>query len=106
VNVTQSTQTFTAVFKVAPIPPAPQELVFELHPNPSSQLFLVSNNSAEAASECHLIVSDIHGRVIKAVELPNDTTYELDLLQERSGIYWIEIYQGNQRIQVMKALKI
>lgn len=106
VNVTQSTQTFTAVFKVAPIPPAPQELVFELHPNPSSQLFLVSNNSAEAASECRLIVSDIHGRLIKAIALPNETSYELDLLQERSGIYWIEIYQGNQRIQVLKALKI
>jgi hypothetical protein len=106
VNVTQNTQTFTAVFKVAPIPPAPQELVFELHPNPSSHLFLLSNNSAEAASKCKLIVSDLHGRVIKAIELSNETSYELDLLQERSGIYWIEIYQGNQRIQVLKALKI
>ena len=49
---------------------------------------------------------DLHGRVIKAIELTNETSYELDLLQERSGIYWIEIYQGNQRIQVLKALKI
>lgn len=106
VNVTQSTQTFTAVFKVAPIPPAPQELVFELHPNPSSHLFILSNNSAEAANKCKLIVRDLHGRVIKAIELTNETSYELDLLQERSGIYWIEIYQGNQRIQVLKALKI
>lgn len=106
VNLTQSTQTFTAVFTAIPIPPAPQDLVFNLHPNPSSQLFLVSNNSAQAASECRLIVRDLHGRVIKTIELPNETSYELDLLQERAGIYWIEIYNGDQRIQVLKALKI
>ena len=51
-------------------------------------------------------MSDVRGRVIKTIELPNETSYELDLLQERAGIYWIEIYNGDQRIQVLKALKI
>lgn len=106
VNVTANTQTFTAVFTVAPIPPAPQDLVFQLQPNPSSHLFVVSNNSAAAASECRLLVRDLHGRVIKTIDLPNQATYELDLLEERASLYWIEIYKGEQRIQVLKALKI
>ena len=66
----------------------------------------MSNNSAAAASECHLLVRDLHGRVIKTIDLPNQATYELDLIEERASLYWIEIYKGEQRIQVLKALKI
>jgi len=106
VNVTANSQTFTAVFAVALVPPAPQELVFQLQPNPSSHIFTVSNNSAEAASECRLFVRDLHGRIIKTIDLPNQSTYELDLLEERASVYWIEIHKGGQRIQVLKALKI
>ncbi|MFM8596446.1 MAG: CotH kinase family protein [Flavobacteriales bacterium] len=106
VNVTDNTQTFTAVFKVVPLPPAPQDLVFQLQPNPSNHLFVLANNAAEAASQCTLVVRDIHGRDIRKIKLPNQSNYELDLLEERAGIYWIEIYKDNQRFQVLKALKI
>jgi hypothetical protein len=105
VNVTQSTQTFTAVFKVVPLPPDGPDIHFSVQPNPSNGLFTIISNNKTIAKTCKFEVFDMQGRLLHKglVSENNETT--LDLTAQRAGIYWISIYKGDERIDNLKILK-
>ena len=105
VFVTQNTQTFTAVFKVAPLPPDGPDIHFSVQPNPSNGLFSIMSDNKTIAKACKFEVFDLQGRLIQKgpVSESNETT--LDLAAQRAGIYWISIYKGDERIENLKILK-
>jgi hypothetical protein len=105
VNVTQNSQTFTAVFKVVPLPPDGPDIHFTVQPNPSNGLFSIMSDNKTIAKACKFEVFDLQGRLIQKglVSESNETT--LDLTAQRAGIYWISIYKGDERIENLKILK-
>lgn len=105
VYVTQNTQTFTAVFKVVPLPPDGPDIHFSVQPNPSNGLFSIMSDNKTIAKACTFEVFDLQGRLIQKglVSESNETT--LDLSTQRAGIYWISIYKGEERLDNLKILK-
>ena len=105
VYVTQKTQTFTAVFKVVPLPPDGPDIHFSVQPNPSNGLFSIMSDNKTIAKACTFEVFDLQGRLIQKglVSESNETT--LDLSTQRAGIYWISIYKGEERLDNLKILK-
>jgi hypothetical protein len=105
VFVTQSSQTFTAVFKVVPLPPDPPYIEFSVQPNPSNGLFSVWSTNKELAKDCQYFIYDLQGRVIQ--KGPISDTYEtiLDLTVQRAAVYWLTIYKGEDKLQTLELLK-
>ena len=105
VFVTQNTQTFTAVFKVVPLPPDPPYIAFSVQPNPSNGLFSIFSSNKDLAKGCQYFVYDLQGRVIQ--EGPISDTYEtlLDLTAKGAAVYWLSIYQGDNKLQTLELLK-
>lgn len=105
VNVSQNTQTFTAVFKLAPPPADGPGINFNIQPNPSNGLFSIVNNNKIIAKTCRFEVFDLQGRsALKGLVLESDQT-TLDLSAQQSGIYWIRIYKGDENLENLKILK-
>jgi hypothetical protein len=105
VFVTQTNQTFTAVFKVVPLPPDPPYIEFSVQPNPSNGLFSVWSTNKELAKDCQYFIYDLQGRVIQ--KGPISDTYEtiLDLTVQRAAVYWLTIYKGEDKLQTLELLK-
>ena len=105
VFVTQSNQTFTAVFKVVPLPPDPPYIEFSVQPNPSNGLFSVWSTNKDLAKDCQYFIYDLQGRVIQ--KGPISDTYEtiLDLTVQRAAVYWLTIYKGEDKLQTLELLK-
>ena len=105
VFVTQSNQTFTAVFKVVPLPPDPPYIEFSVQPNPSNGLFSVWSTNKDLAKDCQYLIYDLQGRVIQ--KGPISDTYEtiLDLTVQRAAVYWLTIYKGEDKLQTLELLK-
>jgi hypothetical protein len=105
VFVTQTNQTFTAVFKVVPLPPDPPYIEFSVQPNPSNGLFSVWSTNKDLAKDCQYLIYDLQGRVIQ--KGPISDTYEtiLDLTAQRAAVYWLTIYKGEDKLQTLELLK-
>ena len=105
VFVTQSSQTFTAVFKVVPLPPDPPYIEFSVQPNPSNGLFSVWSTNKDLAKDCQYFIYDLQGRVIQ--KGPISDTYEtiLDLTAQGAAVYWLTIYKGEDKLQTLELLK-
>jgi len=105
VNVTQQTQTFTAVFKAAPLAPDGPDIHFSVQPNPSNGLFSIISDNKTVAKTCDFEVYDLQGRrILKGpVSQSNETT--IDLTAQQAGIYWISIYKGEERLENLSILK-
>jgi hypothetical protein len=105
VFVTQTNQTFTAVFKVVPLPPDPPYIEFSVQPNPSNGLFSVWSTNKDLAKDCQYFIYDLQGRVIQ--KGPISDTYEtiLDLTVQRAAVYWLTIYKGEDKLQTLELLK-
>jgi hypothetical protein len=105
VFVTQTNQTFTAVFKVVPLPPDPPYIEFSVQPNPSNGLFSVWSTNKDLAKDCQYLIYDLQGRVIQ--KGPISDTYEtiLDLTVQRAAVYWLTIYKGEDKLQTLELLK-
>lgn len=105
VYVTQNTQTFTAVFMVAPLPPDGPDIHFSVQPNPSNGLFSIMSDNKTIAKACKFEVFDLQGRLIQKGLVSESNETSLDLTAQRAGIYWISIYKGDERIENLKILK-
>ena len=105
VFVTQNTQTFTAVFKVVPLPPDGPDIHFNVQPNPSNGLFSIMSDNKTIAKSCKFEVIDLQGRLIQKGQVSESNETTLDLTLQRAGIYWISIYKGEERLDNLKILK-
>jgi hypothetical protein len=105
VFVTQTNQTFTAVFNVVPLPPDPPTIQFNVQPNPSNGLFSVWSTNKDLAKDCQYFIYDLQGRIIQ--KAPLSDTYEtiLDLTAQRAAVYWLTIYKGEDKLQTLELLK-
>ncbi len=105
VFVTQNTQTFTAVFKVVPLPPDGPDIHFSVQPNPSNGLFSIMSDNKTIAKSCKFEVFDLQGRLIQKGQVSESNETTLDLTSQRAGIYWVSIYKGEERLDNLKILK-
>ena len=105
VNVTQQTQTFTAVFKAAPPAPDGPDIHFSVQPNPSNGLFSIISDNKTIAKTCEFEVYDLQGRRILKGQVSESNETNLDLTAQQAGIYWISIYKGEERLENLKILK-
>lgn len=105
VNVSQNTQTFTAVFKAIPLPPDGPTIHFSLQPNPSNGLFTLISDNKTIAKDCRYLIYDLQGRMLFKGSVSETNSTELDLSAQSPGIYWISIYRGNEKLQHLKMLK-
>jgi hypothetical protein len=105
VFVTQNTQTFTAVFKVIPLPPDGPDIHFSVQPNPSNGLFSLMSDNKTIAKSCKFEVFDLQGRLIQKGQVSESNETTLDLTSQQAGIYWVSIYKGEERLDNLKILK-
>jgi hypothetical protein len=105
VNVTQSNQTFTAVFKVVPLPPDPPIMEISVHPNPSNGVFTIMSTNKVLAKDCSYYVYDLQGRIIQKGQLLESYETVLDLSNQRAAIYWLSLYKNGEKLQTLELLK-
>ena len=105
VNVSQQTQTFTAVFKAAPLAPDGPDIHFSVQPNPSNGLFSIISDNKTIAKTCDFEVYDLQGRRILKGQVSQSNETTIDLTAQQAGIYWISIYKGEERLENLSILK-
>jgi hypothetical protein len=105
INVTQSNQTFTAVFKVIPLPPDPPFIEFSVHPNPSNGVFSLMSTNKFMAKDCSYFVCDLQGRIIQKGQLLESYETILDLSTQRAAVYWLSVYKNGEKLQTLELLK-
>lgn len=105
VNISQNSQSFTAVFKSIPLPPDGPTISFGVQPNPNNGIFLLTNDNKTIAKDCHFEILDLQGRLIQKGSLLGSTETTLDLSAQKSGIYWIRIEKNGTHLQNLKILK-
>lgn len=106
VNVTQSNQTFTAVFTVVPLPPDGPDIHFSIAPNPSNGSFVLTHNNKTQAQGCAFEIYDLSGRKI-AAGLVNNSELEtsITLPEVRAAVYVLRIVKNNEALTNFKLMK-
>ena len=105
VNVSENTQTFTAVFKAVPLAPDGPDIHFSIAPNPSNGAFILTHDNKTIAKSCKFEVFDLQGRIIQKGLVSESNQTNLDLTAQRAGVYWICIYNGDEKLENLKILK-
>ncbi|MEN9994651.1 MAG: hypothetical protein RL762_1308 [Bacteroidota bacterium] len=106
VNVTLSNQTFTAVFKVVPLPPDGPDINFSIAPNPSNGTFILTHNNKTQALGCSYEIYDLSGRKVVAGSVNNSELETTIVLPEvRSAIYILRVIKNNEVLTNFKLLK-
>lgn len=105
INVTQNSQTFTAVFKSVPIIADGPDIHFSVNPNPNNGFFDLISDNKTIAKECSFFVCDNQGRVVENGQVSQTNQTPIDLSINCAGIYFINIYQNSALIECLKILK-
>jgi hypothetical protein len=106
VNVTQSNQTFTAVFKVVPLPPDGPDIQFSIAPNPSNGTFVLTHNNKTQAQGCSYEIYDLSGRKIATGAVNNsDLETSITLPEVRAAVYVLRIVKNNEALTNFKLIK-
>jgi hypothetical protein len=106
INVTQSNQTFTAVFKVVPVPPDGPDIHFSIAPNPSNGTFVLTHNNKTQAQGCTYEIFDLSGRKIAAGAVNNsELETSITLPEVRSAVYILRIVKNSEALTNFKLIK-
>jgi Pectate lyase superfamily protein/Secretion system C-terminal sorting domain len=77
--------------------------MLQLYPNPTNDAFYINNN-LENKNDFTGIVTDVMGKKIKTFTLDNQLT-KIDLSNQQSGIYFIEIKNQSNEVTHLKVIK-
>jgi hypothetical protein len=106
VFVTQSNQTFTAVFKVVPLPPDGPDINFSIAPNPSNGAFVLTHNNKTQAQGCSYEIYDLSGRKVVAGEVNNsELETSITLPEVRAAVYVLRVVKNNEVLTNFKLIK-
>lgn len=106
VNVTQSNQTFTAVFTVVPLPPDGPDITFSIAPNPSNGAFVLTHNNKTQAQGCSFEIYDLSGRIVVAGEVNNsELETAITLPEVRAAVYVLRVVKNNEVLTNFKLMK-
>ncbi len=106
INVTQSNQTFTAVFKVIPLPPDGPDINFSIAPNPSNGTFVLTHNNKTQAQGCSYEIYDLSGRKVVAGEVNNsELETSITLPEVRAAVYILRVVKNNEVLTNFKLIK-
>jgi hypothetical protein len=106
VNVTLSNQTFTAVFKVVPLPPDGPAINFSIAPNPSNGAFILTHNNKAQALGCSYEIYDLNGRkVVEGSVNKSELETSIVLPEVRSAIYILRVVKNDEVLTNFKLLK-
>jgi len=106
VNVTQSNQTFTAVFKPIPLPPDGPNIHFSIAPNPSNGTFVLTHDNKTQAQGCTYELYDLSGRKVMAGEVNNsELETSISIPELRAAVYVLRIVKNNEALSNFKLLK-
>ena len=106
VFVTQTNQTFTAVFKVVPLPPDGPDINFSIAPNPSNGAFVLTHNNKTQAQGCSYEIYDLSGRKVVAGEVNNsELETSITLPEVRAAVYILRVVKNNEVLTNFKLIK-
>jgi hypothetical protein len=105
VNVSENTQTFTAVFKAVPLAPDGPDIHFSVAPNPSNGAFILTHDNKTIAKSCKFEVLDLQGRIIQKGLVSESNQTNLDLTAQRAAVYWLRIVKNNESLTNFKLIK-
>jgi hypothetical protein len=106
VNVNTASQTFTAVFMVAPLPPDGPTIEFGVAPNPTNGAFILSHNNKTQAQGCTYEIYDLSGRKVLS-GIVNNTELEtpITLSESRAAVYILRVIKNNETLSNFKLVK-
>jgi hypothetical protein len=106
VFVTQTNQTFTAVFTVVPLPPDGPDITFSIAPNPSNGAFVLTHNNKTQAQGCSYEIYDLSGRKVVAGEVNNsELETSITLPEVRAAVYILRVVKNNEVLTNFKLMK-
>lgn len=106
VYVTENTQTFTAIFKVAPLPPDGPSIHFSVFPNPNNGAFVISHDNKTMAQGCTYELIDLSGRKIASGEINhNELQTPITLPEARAAVYILRVLKNNVTLSNFKLVK-
>lgn len=106
VYVTQTNQTFTAVFKVAPLPPDGPNIHFSIAPNPSNGTFVLTHDNKSLAEGCSFEIYDLNGRKVQSGLVNNsEVDTSISLTESRASIYFLRVVKKNEVLGNFKVIK-
>jgi hypothetical protein len=106
VNVTQSNQTFTAVFIPIPLPPDGPNIHFSIAPNPSNGTFVLTHDNKTQAQGCTYELYDLSGRKVMAGEVNNsELETSITIPELRAAVYVLRVVKNNEALSNFKLLK-
>lgn len=79
-----------------------KSLLLEIFPNPAK--YSISIRSEDAINECKVSVFNSSGSIILNESVDNLSSYELDCSNWSNGIYFIRVYDSNQKTQTLKLI--
>lgn len=106
INVNTASQTFTAVFMVAPLPPDGPTIEFGVAPNPTNGAFILSHNNKTQAQGCTYEIYDLSGRKVLS-GIVNNTELEtpITLSESRAAVYILRVIKNNETLSNFKLVK-
>lgn len=89
---------------VSSIPSAFQENILSVYPNPFQDKIYVHLNKTNADFNIELV--DISGKILKSyTQIPSEKTFVLPTAELSSGIYFLQISNENELLEVRKLIK-
>lgn len=79
---------------------------FRVYPNPTSNYCFIEYSLKIAGSNALIQIIDIHGSVIKQIEVyRNNDLLLVDLIDLPNGIYLFQLIENNKKMEIQKMIK-
>ena len=80
--------------------------LLKVYPNPTKGSVTVELSPETCDPSFEIRVFDVYGKLLSVVETFHETSLQIDLSHYATGVYFVNVYQGQQMLQGSKVVKV